>query len=342
MQVIGLPSHVIRNARAASRLLAAKTPNIEADRRRDAVRRWRAGMETGMTAAVSAKIAGESRASLYRWEKDAEPKSRRPLRTRKPNRPPGLVTAVETARRAHPMWGKRALGAHLRNEGAAITDSMAGRIIRELIKRGRVPSVRAFMRKCPVKTAPKKRPHAVRKPKDVRFEKPGDIVQIDTMSISRPVGKPIKHFDAYDPFAKWTVARPCRRATAKDAASFLEKVLGEMPWPVKAIQIDGGSEFMAEFEQACADKKLPLYVLPPRSPKLNGGVERCNQTWRYEFYACVDTPENIGELAKMVDAHQHQYNHVRPHGALGYITPAKYLSQCREKETAPTAPQSHM
>ena len=63
-----------------------------------------------------------------------------------------------------------------------------------------------------------------------------------------------------------------------------------MPDPVKAIQIDGGSEFMAEFEQACADKNLPLYVLPPRSPKLNGAVERCNGAWRYEFYACVDLP----------------------------------------------------
>jgi len=30
---------------------------------------------------------------------------------------------------------------------------------------------------------------------------------------------------------------------------------------------------MAGFEQACADRKLPLYVLPPRSPKLNGAVD---------------------------------------------------------------------
>jgi hypothetical protein len=76
----------------------------------------------------------------------------------------------------------------------------------------------------------------------------------------------IKHFNAYDPFAKWTVARACKKATAKNAASFLDKVLREMPDPVKAIQIDGGSEFMAEFEQACADKNLPLYVARPDRP----------------------------------------------------------------------------
>lgn len=47
-----------------------------------------------------------------------------------------------------------------------------------------------------------------------------------------------------------------------------------MPDLIKAIQIDGGSQFMAESETACKDAGLALNVLPPRSPKLNGAVER--------------------------------------------------------------------
>jgi hypothetical protein len=35
-----------------------------------------------------------------------------------------------------------------------------------------------------------------------------------------------------------------------------------MPFPVKAIQVDGGAEFMAEFESACEKKGLRLFVLP--------------------------------------------------------------------------------
>jgi len=97
---------------------------------------------------------------------------------------------------------------------------------------------------------------------------------------------------------------------AKNAADFLDKVLAEMPHPIKAIQIDGGSEFMAEFETACAAKKIPLYVLPPRSPKLNGAVERCNGVWRYEFYACVELPAQIDKIAAHVEAFQHLYNHL--------------------------------
>jgi hypothetical protein len=38
-----------------------------------------------------------------------------------------------------------------------------------------------------------------------------------------------------------------------------------MPLPVEAIQVDGGSEFKAEFEQACQAKAIRLYELPPQT-----------------------------------------------------------------------------
>ena len=95
---------------------------------------------------------------------------------------------------------------------------------------------------------------------------------------------------------------------------------------------------MAEFEKACADAKIPLYLLPPRSPKLNGAVERCNGAWRYEFYACSDLPLDINKIAERVDAFQNLYNNHRPHDVLAGMTPAKYLSIRRASQTPP----SHM
>ena len=316
MQVFGLPGHIIR----------------------DALARWRNAMTQGLTGEQAAKAVGVPRSTLYRWRERAEPLSRRPRRTRQPRRPPGLAAAVERLRRDHPMWGKEKLGPILRKQGFAASQATVGRIIGELIARGTVQPVPALIRKVAARTAPRTRPHAIRKPKDVIFAKPGDVVQIDTLSIYPLPGVTIKHFNAYDPFAKWTVARPCKQATAKNAADFLDQVLEQMPDPVKAIQIDGGSEFMAEFEKACAEKNLPLYVLPPRSPKLNGAVERCNGAWRYEFYACVDLPLRFDKIVQLVEAFQHLYNHHRPHGALAGKTPAEYLSCRRAKDS----PQSHM
>jgi len=68
VQVIGLPSHIIRNGRGASRLLAAKTPDIEAARRSGAVARWRGAMAAGLSAGEAAKAVGVPRAPLYRWQ----------------------------------------------------------------------------------------------------------------------------------------------------------------------------------------------------------------------------------------------------------------------------------
>ncbi len=47
-----------------------------------------------------------------------------------------------------------------------------------------------------------------------------------------------------------------------------------MPFPVKAIQVDGGAEFEAIFDEECRRRGIKLFILPPRSPKLNSGVER--------------------------------------------------------------------
>jgi putative transposase len=66
------------------------------------------------------------------------------------------------------------------------------------------------------------------------------------------------------------------------AASFLDKIHTDLPFPVKA---DGGSEFMAGFEAVCQAKGVALFVLPPRSPQMNGAV-----AWRYEFYETYDLP----------------------------------------------------
>ncbi len=53
---------------------------------------------------------------------------------------------------------------------------------------------------------------------------------------------------------------------------------------IGVVHVDGGSEF----EAACQERSIPLYVLPPRSPELNGHLERANPTHRQEFWECCD------------------------------------------------------
>jgi transposase InsO family protein len=161
---------------------------------------------------------------------------------------------------------------------------------------------------------------------------------LDTVFITLAPGKSIKHFTAYDPAAKWTVGQAFNRATATSAARLLDKLVRDMPFKVSAIQVDGGSEFTAVFEEACEDKNIRLFVLPPKSPKLNGAVERCNGAWRYEFYETYDLPTSAAVLNPILDSFEHLYNHFRPHGALAGLTPNQYLKSRQAKDLIP----SHM
>src|SRR5687768_3880073 len=322
MQVGGLPRRIIRSAALASRL-AAQSPSNEAVRRDAIVERWRRAMAKGLSAEDAAAAVGIPRSTLYRWQKRSEPRSRRPHRKRPKSWTPALVEAVEALRADYPMWGKAKLGPLLRREGFAVSNATIGRILASLVARGRVTPVPTLRRRPRSHRWSARRHHAVRLPKGLRPDRPGGLVQIDTVFINLAPGKAIKHFTAYCPVAKWTVGKAVNGATAKAARSFLDKVIADMPFPVEAIQVDGGAEFTADFEQACQDKGITLYELPPKRPQMNGAVERCNGAWRYEFYASYDLPASIDALNPILDSFQHLYNHHRPHAALAGLTPAE-------------------
>ncbi len=330
MQIRGLHRAIYRGARLASRLETKE--RSDAVERRDAVARWQQARRDGLTAERAALAVAVPLSTLYRWQKRPEHQSKRPHNPRRPRRCPKLVLAVETLRKRYPMWGKDKLAPLIWRQGFDASVSMIGRILSALVGRGAILAVPNLRRAS--KHAPRrhKRLYATRLPKKMKPARPGQIVQLDTVHIGLVPGKTIRHFTAYDPVAKWTVAKAYNRATAASAKLFLDKLQADMPFKVEAIQVDGGSEFMAEFEAECHARNLKLYILPPRMPQLNGGVERCNGAWRYEFYATTEMPENVEALNPLIDDFQDTYNHVRPHGALGGLTPAEYYLANQAKQ----------
>jgi transposase InsO family protein len=326
MQVFGLPGHIIRSGKLASRI-AAESPDNEAAIRRATVARWRQARANGLTAEQAAQAVGVPRATLYRWEKQPQLRSRRPQRMRAKTWTPALLGAIEALRLDHPMWGRAKIGPLARRAGFNVCDATVGRIIAHLVQRGvieRVPTLRARKGGAARQW---RRKHALRLPKGRKPTRPGELVQLDTLAINVRPDKAIKQFTAYDPVARFTAAKAFSTATAGCAKNFLAKLVSAFPFAIKAIQVDGGSEFMAEFEQACKDQGLALFVLPPKRPQLNGAVERAQGSWRYEFYACHDLPHRLDRLNQHIDAFAHLYNHYRPHGALGGQTPNEYLTK---------------
>ena len=274
--------------------------------------------------------------TFYRWKRRYNPKdlasledhSHQPKHVRQPTYSVELVEAVVKLREEYPRWGKDKLVVFLEAEGFDCSASTVGRIIKRLKERGvlREPIPNHISARKRIRI----RPYATRKPKEYQASQAGDIVQLDTLDIRPLPGIVLKHFTAHDVISRWNIVSVYRRATANRAAEFLDALTERMPFSVKAIQVDGGSEFEAIFEEACQRRGIKLFVLPPRSPKLNGGVERAHRTHTEEFYEVTDSSFELSELKEELLKWERVYNVVRPHQALGYLTPLGFLKKQRE------------
>ncbi len=95
--------------------------------------------------------------------------------------------------------------------------------------------------------------------------------------------------------------------------------------------MDGGAEFEAQFEEECQRRGIRLFILPPRSPELNGYVERAHRTHTEEFYEVTESTFDLAELRIELMRWEEPYNRIRPHQALGYLTPWQFLEQWQQK-----------
>jgi len=241
-----------------------------------------------------------------------------------------VIEAVRRLREEYPRWGKDKLVVLVREEDSCCSTPMVGRIIRRLKNRGvlREPvrnHVSAHRRGI-------RRPYAIRKPKDYQVTQPGGLIQLDTLDIRPLPGVVLKHFTARDIISRWDVIDVYSRATASTAARFLDRIEQRMPFIIRAIQVDGGSEFEAVFEEECQRRDIKLFVLPPHSPKLNGYVERAHRTHTEEFYEVTESSFDLAELRSGLLEWEQVYNTKRPHQALGYMTPLKFLEQWEKNQ----------
>jgi hypothetical protein len=285
-----------------------------------------------------------SRATYYRWKEryqtqgliGLENKSKRPDKLRKHTWSDDDVRLILSLRKQYPLWGKHKIAVMLkRQHNKQMSASMVGRILHDLLVRQVVKSVRFLFGRLHDKKPRVFAGHAQRWKYGMKAKHPGDLMQFDHATIELADGKVVKHFQAMCPITKWASEQVYVCATSNIAREFLEEVQNKLPFPLRSIQVDGGSEFMGEFEEWCRVASIPLYVLPKKSPKLNGHVERGNGTAKYEFYYQYQGSSRLEEIRKELGKFEHFYNTFRPHQSLHYKTPLQYYQEIG-------ASQSHM
>lgn len=296
----------------------------------------------GGTKLVILSVLGISRSTFYRMKAQyakygmagLELQSKRPKNTRQPSWTKEHENLVLKLRNQEPTWGKNKIHRLIiRDYHLEISLSAVGRIISKLIAINKVKTA-YFAAK---KDNPKRRrifnKHATRWKYGMKATKPGEMVQIDHMTVCSNSAS-IKHFKAVCPTSKYMVCEVFTTASSKAAANFLRKLIAEAPFKISSIQVDGGSEFMKYFENLCQELGIVLLVLPPRSPKYNGNVERCNGITRDDFYSQYDDVFEVVTIRRHLKGFQRKYNSYRPHQALHNLTPLEYLESLDQNRAA--------
>lgn len=284
------------------------------------------GKEYGWKAAQDA--FGVKRSTYFLWKQKLDvslgklsslvPASTRPHRVRHMHVDERLISLIKSLREQYGHVGKRKLHIMVEAYAKQLGVACPGRsAIGNIIRRNRYffdrPAKHKKRRRGCLRTR-----HA---PKETR---PG-FVEVDSVIVFCD-GERHTFVTAMDVVTKFACVVVTHNPNTTASQRVLTKFRTLSPFPVRVIQTDNGSEFLGTFDAYCHTQGMMHVFTYPRSPKINGGIERFNRTIQEEFITRTDAfLQGASLLSIHLDAYLSWYNDKRPHQALGYLSPSQYI-----------------
>jgi transposase InsO family protein len=155
---------------------------------------------------------------------------------------------------------------------------------------------------------------------------PGDCIQMDVCKITNGCYQ----YTAIDDCTRYKVIELYSRRTATNTLNFIDHVIERMPFAFQRIQTDRGREIFAyTVQERLMEYGIKFRPVKPRSPHLNGKVERTQKTDLEEFYSIIDIKDP--KLIEKLSEWEFYYNWFRPHSSLNGKTPwDKYIEKINE------------
>jgi putative transposase len=229
----------------------------------------------------------------------------------------GLVKRMRELAGERPRFGYRRIAALLRREEWRASATRVHRLWRrEGLK---VPQKRRKKRGLGVSD------HACHKQ---RAERMNDVWCWDFVFDRTAAGSPLKWLSIIDEHTRECLAlKADRNITSADVIDTLVELFAMRGVP-RAIRSDNGPEFVARAIQRWLEQVdvKTLYVAPG-SPWQNGYAESFHSRLRDEFLAREEF-ESLTAARRMTSVWKDDYNHHRPHGSLGYLTPREFAARC--------------
>jgi putative transposase len=267
-----------------------------------------------------------SRKTGYKWKKAYKESGLKGLadHSRRPLTSPLRASAEATieilqARDAHPRWGPKTLHEVLSRK-LSKEDLPCERTIARVLKRAGRVAVRR--RRCSAKSEPVLKP-------SVLFEQPNDLWTVDFKGWWRTKDEqrfePLTVRDAVSRFL--LCAQSLGSLKAEPVKAVFEALFEQYGLP-KAILVDNGIPFISMnslegltvLSAWWVSLGIKLVRTRPGKPQDNGGHERMHRTMAED----VEVFPGLNPMAQQdeLDVWRHEFNHVRPHRALGMKVPA--------------------
>jgi putative transposase len=281
-------------------------------------------------AAAGEKIAplcreyGISRTAGHKWMKrfkeqghaGLEDESRRPRSTPMATAEE-LVVATLQAREAHPRWGPRKLFLFLQRRFGEATPAV--RTIARILRRAN--KVRERRKRAPISV--------IERAPAVKAVAPNDVWTADFKGWWRVLdGTRCEPLTVRDAASRFVLALVASSTTGRAVRAVFEQLFRRHGVP-KAIQCDNGTPFVSVRARAGLSAlsawwvSLGIRILRsrPGCPQDNGGHERMHADVCAEVQS--DPAETLAEQQRRLDRWRQEFNHVRPHEALGGKTPVE-------------------
>jgi len=185
----------------------------------------------------------------------------------------------------------------------------------------------------------------VRPPKEIKDYKPGALIEKD-MKFVLKMGE-FTNLEKYkakenfwyqhtivDSFTRIKATVLAKDASSKTAVMVQEKAVGKLPFKIACANTDNGGENGKEFAKYLEAKKIFHFVSRAGTPTDNPRVERAHLTDEMEFYQQSNIYKTYEKQADAIDEQDKIYNNIRPHQALGYLTPMEFYKLWKKNQKA--------
>ena len=228
---------------------------------------------------------------------------------------PELLEDLRQVAMERPRFGYRRLHVMLRRKGWTVNRKLVLRLVREhgwLVRRRQRKKLAAVPRV------------AVGQP-----TRPNEAWAMDFVFDGTAGGRTFRTLNVIDRFTRECLVIEVDTSIRGERVVAVLALLDAMRSKPQSIRIDNGPEFISKALDAWAfEHNITLHFIRPAKPTENGHIESFNGRLRDE---CLNQNWfiDLADAKERIELWRKDYNEVRPHSSLGYLTPMEYINQLR-------------